>query len=126
MYGLIGKMRAAAGKRDALIEILLGGTGAMPGCLSYVVATDPSDADAIWITEVWDTKESHDGSLALPAVKEAIAKGRSLIAGFDSSVATTPIGGVGLSARRGSGSPPNESDVPASLIDVHDEASHSP
>jgi quinol monooxygenase YgiN len=126
MYGLIGKMRAGSGKRDALIDILLGGTGAMPGCLSYVVATDPSDADAIWITEVWDTKESHDHSLALPAVKDAIAKGRPLIAGFDSSVATTPIGGVGLPARRDSGSPPNESDVAASLVDVHDESGHSP
>ena len=51
-YGLFGKMVAAPGKRDELIGCLLAGTGAMPGCLIYVVAKDPVEADAIWITEV--------------------------------------------------------------------------
>lgn len=96
MYGLIGKMRAVAGQRDALIATLLGGTGAMPGCLSYIVARDPGDVDAIWITEVWDRRESHAASLRLPAVQAAITRGRPLIAGFDSSIETEPIGGIGL------------------------------
>ncbi|WP_206185453.1 putative quinol monooxygenase [Sphingosinicella sp. CPCC 101087] len=96
MHGLIGKMRAAAGRRDALIAILLEGTEAMPGCLSYVVAKDPADADAIWITEVWDSRESHRASLQLPQVRDAIARARPLIAGFDSSVETEPIGGMGI------------------------------
>ena len=52
MYGLIGKMIAAPGKRDEFIAILVEGIGNMPGCLSYIVATDPADANAIWITEV--------------------------------------------------------------------------
>ncbi|HET7232215.1 MAG TPA: putative quinol monooxygenase [Longimicrobium sp.] len=99
MYGLIGKMRAVAGQRDALIAILLEGTGSMPGCLSYVVATDPADADAIWITEVWDSEASHKASLQLPAVRDAISRGRPLIAGFDSSTVTTPVGGEGLPSR---------------------------
>ena len=98
MYGLIGKMRTVAGQRDALIAILLEGTGEMPGCLSYVVATDPADADAIWITEVWDSEASHKASLALPSVREAIAKGRPLIAAFGSRTETIPLGGVGLAA----------------------------
>jgi quinol monooxygenase YgiN len=96
MFGLIGKMRAQPGKRDALIAILLESTGGMPGCLSYVVAADPADADAIWITEVWDDEASHKASLTLPAVQAAIAKGRPLIAGFDSQVRTVPVGGVGV------------------------------
>jgi len=96
MYGLIGKMTAAPGKRDALISILLEGVAAMPGCLSYIVANDTSDANAIWITEAWDSKASHDASLSLPSVKEAIAKGRPLIAGFSDRVVTTPVGGTGL------------------------------
>lgn len=96
MYGLIGKMTATPGQRDALAAILLEGTTAMPGCLSYVVATDPADPDALWITEVWDSTESHKASLALPGVKEAIAKGRPLIAGFSNRVETTPLGGHGL------------------------------
>jgi quinol monooxygenase YgiN len=96
MYGLIGKMVAAAGKRDELIAILLEDVGTMPGCRSYVVAKDPAEPDAIWITEVWDSKASHEASLTLPAVRAAIAKARPLIAGFEKGVTTTPVGGVGL------------------------------
>ena len=96
MYGLIGKVIAAPGKRDALVAILLDGVAGMPGCLSYVVATDPADADAIWITEVWTDQASHDASLALPAVRDAITKGRPLIAGFGDRTVTAPVGGHGL------------------------------
>ena len=96
MYGLIGKMSAVAGQRDALIAILLEGIDGMPGCLSYIVAKDSADADAIWITEVWDSKASHAASLALPAVKAAIAKGRPLIAAFGAGSTTEPVGGLGL------------------------------
>ena len=95
-YGLIGKMTAQPGQRDALIAVLLEGMGDMPGCLSYVVAKDAADENGIWISEVWIDKQSHDASLSLPAVKNAIAKGRPLIAGFSNSVTTVPIGGVGL------------------------------
>jgi quinol monooxygenase YgiN len=96
MYGLIGRMKAVAGQRDALAAILLEGTDAMPGCLSYIVARDPADADALWVTEVWDSADSHRASLELPAVQAAIARGRPLIAGFDSHVETEPLGGMGL------------------------------
>jgi quinol monooxygenase YgiN len=97
MYGLIGKMTAVAGQRDALIAILLEGVSGMPGCLSYVVAKDASDPHALWITEVWDSKASHDASLSMPSVRGAIAKGKPLIAGFGNAVTTTPVGGHGLS-----------------------------
>jgi quinol monooxygenase YgiN len=96
MYGLIGKMNAAPGQRDALIAILLDAINDMPGCLSYIVAEDAADPDGIWITEVWDTKASHDASLAIPAVKNAIGKAKPLIASFAQSVTTTPVGGNGL------------------------------
>lgn len=96
MYGLIGKIQTAAGQRDALIAVLLEGTSAMPGCLSYIVAKDPADADAIWVTEIWQTRESWQASLALPSVQQAIAKGRPLIAGFRERFETQPVGGHGL------------------------------
>ena len=98
MYGLIGKMKATTGQRDALSSILLEGVSEMPGCLSYVVAHDPSDPDAIWVTEVWDSPESHESSLSLPSVKAAIARGKPLIASFDQFIETTPVGGHGLRA----------------------------
>lgn len=95
-YGLIGKMSAQPGQRDALIAVLLAGVNEMPGCLSYVVAKDAEDENGIWVSEVWIDKESHAASLRLPAVREAISKGRPLIAGFSNSVTTVPVGGVGL------------------------------
>lgn len=96
MYGLIGKMKCAPGQRESLISILLEGTSGMPGCLSYVVATDPTDADAIWITEAWVDQDKHKASLALPSVQAAIAKARPLIAGFGERFETQPVGGHGL------------------------------
>jgi quinol monooxygenase YgiN len=98
MYGLIGKMTAVPGQRDALIAILLEGVSGMPGCLSYVVAHDPTDADAIWITEVWNNQSSHTASLSLPSVRAAISRGKLLIARFDQHIETVPVGGHGLRA----------------------------
>lgn len=99
MYGLIGKLRVVPGKRDELAPVLLSGTTAMPGCLSYIVAADPTDPDALWVTEVWDSKESHRASLALPAVQQAIAKGKPLIAGFGERFETAPLGGFGIGGK---------------------------
>jgi quinol monooxygenase YgiN len=96
MYGLIGKMVAKPDQRDALIAILLEGVSEMPGCLSYVVACDLRDSNAIWVTEVWQSKESHKASLALPVVRNAIARGKPLIASFGESFETQPVDGFGL------------------------------
>lgn len=100
MYGLIGKMKVVSGQRDALISILIEGIAGMPGCLSYVVAKDQTDQDAIWVTEVWINQTSHQESLALPSVQKAITLGRPLIAGFGERFETIPIGGHGLSSYR--------------------------
>ena len=96
MYGLIGRIKAVAGKRDELAAILAPGEGGMPGCLSYVVAEDPADPDGLWVTEVWTDQAAHRASLQLDSVKAAIAKGRPLIARFDSHVETKVLGGIGL------------------------------
>lgn len=103
MYGLIGKMNAVPGQREALAEILLAGLAAMPGCLSYIVAQDPTDSDALWVTEVWSSAEDHRASLSLPSVQAAIARGRPLIAGFGERFETIPLGGHGLHADSTSG-----------------------
>ena len=96
MYGLIGKMIAKPGQRDALVAVLLASTGEMPGCRIYLVAADAVDPNAIWITEAWDSEAQHDASLRLPQVQAAIAQARPLIEGFGERFVTTPLGGVGL------------------------------
>lgn len=98
MYGLIGKLIAHPGKRDDLIAVLMEGSQDMPGCLSYVVAKDSTNPDAVWVTEVWDSQSSHQASLSLPAVQQAIGRGRPLIAGFGERFETIPVGDHGPGA----------------------------
>ena len=96
MYGLIGRFIAVPGKRDELLTILTENVGDMPGCLSYVVARDPTNSDAVWITEVWSDEASHKASLELPAVKGAIMRAMPLIGSFAEHHITEPVGGHGL------------------------------
>ena len=93
LHGLIGQMVAQPGKRDELVGYLREATGAMPGCLSYQIALDAGNADAIWITEIWDSRDSHQASLQLPAVRAAIAKARPIIAAMPMHVETVPVMG---------------------------------
>lgn len=95
-YGLIGQMIAKPGQRAALVAALTGGTGAMPGNIAYLVGEDSANPDAIWIVELWDSRESHAASLGLPAVQEAIRKGRPLIAGFGTRAEFKPVANSAL------------------------------
>ena len=96
MYGIIGKLIATPNERENLIDILLDGTKDMPGCIQYVISKDSVEADSIWITEVWKDQESHQASVSLPGVQQAIAKGKPLIARFEERHSVEPIGGQGL------------------------------
>jgi quinol monooxygenase YgiN len=93
---MIARCRAKPGSRDSLLEALLADVGAMPGCLSYVVAKDAADPDVVWFTEVWDRQESHQASLVIPEVRAAIDRCMALIESFDPPTITEPVGGVGL------------------------------
>ena len=90
-YGLIGQMLAQPGQRAALVAILSEETGAMPGNIAYLIGEDSANPDAIWIVELWETKAAHAASLQLPAVQEAIKKGRPLIAGFGTRAEFKPV-----------------------------------
>jgi quinol monooxygenase YgiN len=98
LYGLIGEMKAAPGKRAELVTLLLQGTGAMPGNLAYLVAEDLQNDDSIWITEVWRSREDHAASLQLPQIRDTIDKARPLIAGFTPRAETRPVNGAGNGA----------------------------
>ena len=98
MYGLINKMTTTPGQRDALAAILVRGSAGLPGCLSYVVAKDAAEPEALWITEVWADAESHRASLLLPAVRAAIAAGRGMITGMPVRVVTDVVGRDGVAA----------------------------
>jgi len=96
MWGMIAKITLLPGKRDEMIEILKESAAGMPGCLSYVVAKDAIDENTIWVSEVWDSTASHDASLSLPAVKNAIPRSKALVANFEKIAVTNPVWGTGL------------------------------
>jgi len=98
MYGLQGKMIAKAGRRDALLALLLEASRGepLPGCRLYIVSEVPAEPDAIAITEVWDDKAAHDASLQLESVRALITQARPLIGGIGESLELRPVGGQGL------------------------------
>ncbi len=96
MYGLIAKLTIVPGKREDMIRILAESAAHMPGCFSYIVAKDATDENVIWVTEAWDSQASHDASLSLPSVKNAIPQAKGIVAGFEKVAVTTPVWGVGL------------------------------
>ena len=91
MWGLIAKITLLPGRRDEMVEILKDSAADMPGCLSYVVAKDVTDENTIWVTEVWDSVASHDASLTLPAVKNAIPRAKAIVSTFERIAVTSPV-----------------------------------
>jgi quinol monooxygenase YgiN len=96
MYGLINRFKAHPGQRDALAASMLADFGPMAGCISFIVAEDPTDPDALWITEVWTDKASHTASMDIPSVKASIEIGMPLVADFGQMIETRPTGGTGI------------------------------
>lgn len=96
MHGLINRFVAHPGQRDALVAAMTSDVGGLPGCRSFVVAHDPRDPDAVWITEVWETKAAWEASLEIAGVKASIEAALPLILSFGEPVETVVVGGHGL------------------------------
>jgi quinol monooxygenase YgiN len=99
--GLHVKFTTRPGQRDALVEQLLHAAALVkdvPGCEIYIVATSPSEADVVWVTEVWASEADHDASLTLDGAKDAIARALPLLAGPPQRTDTLPVGGKGLAS----------------------------
>ncbi len=92
LYGLIVRLTSAAGRREELIAAMGGEDSAtIAGCLSFIVAKDAADEDVLWITEVWESRESHEASLEAPQVKEGLAGADTLIVRSEKVATTTPV-----------------------------------
>lgn len=99
MYGLMGKLKAHAGQRDALIQHLMDGVKilrSMKGCYLYVISAATDDPDTVWITEVWEDSEAHRASLTNDDIRAVITAARPLIAALPDGFEIIPLGGVGL------------------------------
>jgi quinol monooxygenase YgiN len=99
-FGLHGKLTATAGNGDKLAAILLEAAqlvSTAKGCYLYLVSKDQTDPEAVWVTEVWETKEDHAKSLQVAGVKELIAQAMPLLNGRPEKGQELEIlGGAGL------------------------------
>jgi quinol monooxygenase YgiN len=100
-YGLFGKLQAQAGKGKELGELLLKGAKLMEnakGCILYVVSKEAGNPDAIYVMEVWESKEDHDNSLKLSGVRELITQAMPILDGKpEGGLPLEVLGGKGLS-----------------------------
>jgi quinol monooxygenase YgiN len=99
MYSLFGKIKTQPGQRDTLLAYLLQASDSMAdleGCYLYVINSATDDPDGIWVYEVWRSREDHQASLTLDAVKAVITSARPLIAEMSNRVELVPLGGKGL------------------------------
>lgn len=99
MYGLMGKIVAQDGQREVLLAHLLQAAqqlSSLASCYLYVVSKATDDDHAIWVTEVWQSKDAHQASLQQTAIQELIAAARPLMAGMGERIEFDPIGGKGL------------------------------
>ena len=99
-YGLFGKLVTRPGQRDAVVALLLRDVEELRGvgCQLYAVHVSPAHPDAVWVTEVWTSKEAHHASLRLPSVRRAIAEAMPLLTGEFDQVQLSVVGGLGLAA----------------------------
>lgn len=99
-YGLHGKLTASAGNGEKLASILLQAAelvSTAQGCHIYLISKDGTDADSVWVTEAWDSKEDHDNSLSVTGVKELISQAIPLLSGKpEKGQELTILGGFGL------------------------------
>lgn len=95
VYGLITRLTAQSGQREALAQLLAGGLGHRAGCLSYVVALDTTSADDLWVTEVWVDETAHRDSLIDPMVKAFGVRIWPMVVRLHDPVITEPLSGSG-------------------------------
>ncbi len=103
-FGMYARLVAKPGQRDAFTAILLRGGDGMRahGCQLYVVNHPTDNADAVWVTEVWDSREAHAASLQLPETRQAIGEAMPLLTGAFESIELDVVGGLGVPASAGS------------------------
>ena len=100
MYLLHGKLAAKPGHADELTGILLEASELVSdakGCKLYVIGKDAAERNAVYVTEIWDSKEDHDNSLKHDHVRALISRAMPILDGAPSKGQELEIlGGAGV------------------------------
>jgi len=98
-FGVHVRFKARRGQGDALAALLLEaakGTQQLEPCRLYIVSRSPADAETVWVTEAWTTREAHDASLEDERARAMIQQALPLLAGPPEATELRPVGGKGL------------------------------
>jgi quinol monooxygenase YgiN len=100
-YGLSVTIGVKPGQRDAVVEILMRDTDLARalGCDLYLVGVSDGRPDAVYVTEVWTSREAHRASLNDPAVQAAIAEAMPMLTGEFQQTEFAVVGGLGAPER---------------------------
>jgi quinol monooxygenase YgiN len=97
-FGMHVRFRAQPGQGDALSALLLEASNALSGvdaCRLYLVSRLPDDANSVWVTEAWTSREAHAASLEDERAKATIQRAKPLIVGAPEATELRPAGGKG-------------------------------
>jgi quinol monooxygenase YgiN len=99
-YALLNKLTAKPGERSSIIDILIE-SGKLfddnPACYLYLVSESAEDQNAIWVVDLWTTKEAHQEALQNPQLRPYVEKSLPLLEGMPEQIEVRPVGGKGLS-----------------------------
>ena len=96
-YAYAATMHTHLGRRNEFIALLIADQSALArlGCLSYLVGTNDSTPDVVYINEVWVSAAAHDESLKLESVRAVIQDARPLLTGEMTGSGFEVVGGLG-------------------------------
>ncbi|MBU3995309.1 MAG: antibiotic biosynthesis monooxygenase [Actinobacteria bacterium] len=82
-FANVGTLGTQPGKRDEVVAILtrLNRDLSDAGCVLYEVGINPDEPDTVFVAELWQSAEAHQGSLQLESVLAAIAEAMPLLTG---------------------------------------------
>lgn len=98
-FGMYNKFTTHPGQRDLLVKHPLSAARLMEsaaGCRLYIVNTSSTEADVVWVTEVWDHEDDHRASLSIEGVRPIIQASMPLLAKPPEQIRVVPIGGKGV------------------------------
>ena len=100
-YALLNKLTAKPGQRSSVADILIE-SGKLfddnPGCYLYLVSESAEDQNAIWVVDLWSTKEAHEEALKNPELRPYVEKSLPLLEGMPEQIEIRPLGGKDLPA----------------------------
>jgi quinol monooxygenase YgiN len=98
-YGMHVRFAAKPGRGDELEAILLEAAQGLEQdaeCRLYVVSRSAENAETVWVTEAWTSREAHDASLKDERAQALIQRALPLLAGPPDATELRPAGGKGV------------------------------